>query len=248
MSPRRPAAGGQDGSGYASSEALAGLAREVEGVRRQLDTVADVPARVDALTDAVAQLSDAVAAIAAVPGRPGPTPAPSWLAAPHDADALGPVLAQLCEWLRGVFLRYPDGATVLPECWLWHPDVVEELLWLMHAWLAAYQGKGASVQAAGDWHDRQRPGVVRRLRATVGSCSVEKHQARPGRQAPASTAPAVPGVDACSSIARWWATARDAPAPEPAPRDHRDAGRLGLRDVLDAPASPRRGSPHGGHR
>ena len=70
-----------------------------------------------------------------------------------------------------MFLRYPDGVAVLPECWLWHPDVVEELLWLMHAWRAAYEGRGASVQLAGDWHDRQRPGVVRRVRTAVGSCS-----------------------------------------------------------------------------
>lgn len=216
MSPRRSAGSGSDASGYASSEALAGLAREVEGVRRELEAVADVPARVQSLTDAVAQLSDAVAVIAAVPARPGPTPAPSWLAAPDDVEAVGRVLAELCEWLRRVFLRYPDGATVLPACWMWHPDVVEELLWLMHAWLAAYQGKGATVQAAGDWHDRQRPGVVRRLRLSVGSCSVENHQARPGRPAPPTAVP-VPGLDARASIARWWATARNHPAPEPAP-------------------------------
>ena len=67
-----------------------------------------------------------------------------------------------------VYLRYPDGADHLPECWAWHPDVVEELLWLMHAWAAAYQGPQAWVALVGDWHDRQRPGVVRRIKTTAG--------------------------------------------------------------------------------
>ena len=96
------------------------------------------------------------------------------------------VLGELCAWLHAIFLRYPDGAVALPVCWLYHPDVIEELLWLMHAWCAAYQGKGASVQLAGDWHDRQRPGVVRRIKSGAGSCSIERHQTRPdcGVQSP----------------------------------------------------------------
>jgi hypothetical protein len=90
------------------------------------------------------------------------------------------MLGELAGWLHAVFLRYPDGVAVLPECWLWHPDVVEELLWLMCAWRAAYEGRGASVQLAGDWHDRQRPGVIRRVKTAAGSCSPERHQSRPG--------------------------------------------------------------------
>ncbi len=162
----------------------------------------------------MAQLADAVAA---APARPGPTPAPSWLTAPTDADATISLLEGLCSWLRAVFLRYPDGVAALPECWLWHPDVVEELLWLMHTWLAAYQGKTASVQLAGDWHDRQRPGVIRRLRTAAGSCSKERHQTRPGWADGPRPAAEVPGTDALASIAGWWAIARDRAAPEPVP-------------------------------
>jgi hypothetical protein len=209
---RRPPGQSEEGE-FARADALAGLAREVDGLRRGLDPLAGVPTRVDDLARTVTKLADA---LSAAPPRPGPTPAPSWFTASDDAEAASVLLEGLCEWLRRVFLRYPDGAALLPECWLWHPDVVEELLWLQHAWLAAYEAKGAAVQLAGDWHDRQRPGVVRRLRAAVGSCSKERHQTRAGWGDGPQGAAAVPGVDAVSTIAGWWSTSRDDPAPEPA--------------------------------
>jgi len=204
------AAGGPE---FARADALAGLAREVEGLRRTLDPLRDLGGRVEDLAGLVGQLTDTVTALSA---RPGPTPAPSWLMLPTDPATVQRVLAELCAWLHAIFLRYPDGATALPECWMSHPDVVEELLWLMHAWCTAYQGKTASVTLAGDWHDRQRPGVARRIRASAGSCSVEKHLTRPDWDQHPTGAVGVPGVDAVGSIAGWWAERRDDPAPEPA--------------------------------
>jgi hypothetical protein len=112
-----------------------------------------------------------------------------------------------------VYLRYPDAAQGLPDCWLWHPDVVEELLWLMHAWLAAYRDDKATVSLAGDWHDRYRPGVVRRITTTTGRCSLENHQPRDGQPPPG--APVVPVAGAAEQIATWWATTRTDPPPEP---------------------------------
>ena len=47
--------------------------------------------------------------------------------------------ATLAGWVAGIYLRYLDAAQSLPECWLWHPEVVEELLWLHTAWLHAYR-------------------------------------------------------------------------------------------------------------
>jgi hypothetical protein len=233
MTRRPPGQPGSDGSGegeFARVEALAGLAREVDGLRRGLEALVGTPTRVDDLARTVAQLADAVAA---VPARPGPTVAPSWLAAPTDSEALAALLDGLCRWLHAVFLRYPDGAAVLPECWLWHPDVVEELLWLSHAWRAAYEGRGASVQLAGDWHDRQRPGVVRRLRTAIGSCSQERHQTRPGWNSIPLGATPVPGGDAAASIAWWWAAARDDAPPEPAPDDPRRRHGSGISAAVD---------------
>ena len=190
---------------------VAGLARELDGLRRTLDPLEGVPGRVDELAGLVAQLADAVTALTA---RKGPTPCPSWLTHPTSPAATAATLAELGEWLRVVYLRYPDAASGLPECWLWHPDVVEELLWLEHAWLSAYQGRTAAVGLAADWHDRQRPGVVRRIRQTAGSCSRERHQTRPGWNPP-SGAPTVPGADALAVIADWWGSDREHPAPEP---------------------------------
>ncbi|MCW2899256.1 MAG: hypothetical protein JWO67_1521 [Streptosporangiaceae bacterium] len=197
---------------FARADAVAGLAREVDELRRAVDPLRDVGGRVDDLGQLVGQLTDAVAALSK---RPSAATAPSWLLLPTDPVAVERTLGELCAWLHAVFLRYPDGAAALPECWLRHPEVVEELLWLMHAWCCAYQGKAASVQLAGDWHDRQRPGVVRRIRVNAGSCSVERHQTRPDwDQYPSGAAP-VPGLDAVGAIARWWAAGRDDPAPEP---------------------------------
>lgn len=224
MSTRRPPGdpGRASGEG-AGAETVAGLARELDGLRRELDPLAGVPSRVDDLARAVAQLADAVAAMSGAAAPSAPTPPPSWLVCPTDREVTRRLLDDLTVWLHTVFLRYPDGAGSLPECWLWHPDIVEELLWLMHAWIAAYQGRGASVQNVGDWHDRQRPGVVRRIRAQHASCSRESHQQRPGWTTVPTGATPVPGRDAVDSIAAWWATDRDQPAPEPATDHSRDS-------------------------
>ncbi len=199
---------------FARADAVAALAREIDGLRRTLDPLREVGARVDDLALLIGQLGDKVGALSQ---RPAPAPAPSWLLLPADPAAVEQVLGELCAWLHAVFLRYPDGVTALPECWLRHPDVVEELLWLMHAWCAAYQGKTASVQGAGDWHDRQRPGVVRRLKLSAGSCSIERHQTREDWDQHPTGAVAVPGTEATAAIAEWWASHRDDPAPEPPP-------------------------------
>jgi len=202
--------------GGSSNDDLPGLVREVDVLRRRVDTVAEttagLPDRVEQLADLIAKLGDALAAATA---RRRAEPAPSWLLAPGDPDELRVLLDELTAWLAAVFLRYPDGEQALPECWLWHPEVVEELLWLMHAWCAAYQGGNASVTAAGDWHDRQRPGVVGRLRKAVGSCSVERHQKRQGWPDPPCGPVRVPGIDAVGTVADWWAERRDGVPPEP---------------------------------
>jgi hypothetical protein len=163
----------------------------------------------------LAQVTDVVSALSA---RPAATPAPSWLMLPTEQPTARRLLGELTAWLHAIFLRYPDGITALSECWLYHADVVEELLWLMHAWCAAYQGPVASVALAGEWHERFRPGVVRRIGKSVGTCSIEKHQTRPGWDQRPTGAAAVPGMEVLEVVARWWVDARDDPAPEPPPR------------------------------
>lgn len=210
--PPDPSTNGQ--SGYASAEAAAGLAREVEELRRTFAPLVGLPGRVDDLARVVAELVETVTALSARPTR---APAPSWLMLPADDGAVGQVLGELCAWLHAVYLRYPDAAVGLTECWLYHPDVVEELVWLMHAWCVAYQGAGASVALAADWHDRQRPGVVRRITAQSRACSWDKHRTRPDWNQSVTGAMPVPGVEDVEPIAAWWAGRRDDPAPEPDP-------------------------------
>lgn len=213
------ASSGVGAGGFARAEAVAGLARELHDLGRAVEQLQVMPAQVDALTDRadevgrlVGELSEAVQALTR---RPKAVPAPSWLLLPDDPQIVERVLGELCSWLHAIFLRYPDGAAALPPCWMRHADVIEELLWLMHAWCAAYQGKAASIQLAGDWHDRQRPGVVRRIQRSAGSCSIEKHLTRPDWDQYPTGAPAVPGIDEVAEMARWWGTHRDDPAPEP---------------------------------
>jgi hypothetical protein len=196
------------GSGYASAGAVAGLAREIDALRRDLGELLTLPARLDELAGLVTQLAEATPAAPA-----GVVGGPSWLDLPTDLDTALAVLAELIKWLEVVYLRYPDAAAGLPDCWLWHPDIVEELLCLMHAWLAAYRDDTAPVSLAGDWHDRYRPGVVRRITTTAGRCSLENHQPRDSHPLPGG--PVVPVAGAAEQIATWWATHRSDPAPEP---------------------------------
>ena len=197
---------------------VAGLAREVEALRRRLDQLQGLPHRVEQLADLLARQAETVAAADASPATPA---SPSWLDLPAEpgraaessaaARAAEDLLATLAGWVGGVYLRYPDAAQTLPECWLWHPEVVEELLWLHTAWLAAHR-PGAASTAVGDWHDRQRPGVARRIRDYAGLCSLEQHQPGADRHTPA---PDAPFTEAVPAIASWWATRRPDPAPAP---------------------------------
>ncbi|MQA12834.1 MAG: hypothetical protein GEV09_01325 [Pseudonocardiaceae bacterium] len=210
---------------YASAASVAGLAQEVEALRRAVDPLRGLPDRVDELARLLARVADELADHTA---HSGPVAAPSWLMLPDDPATASRVLAELTGWMSRVYLRYGDAAAALPECWLWHPDVVEELLWLMHAWCAAYQGPAASVALAGDWHDRYRPGVVRRIKTGAGTCSLDAHPPRDGR---GPGAPEAPLSEAVAAIASWWGARRDQPAPEPTDAHHTAARRLDPRGI-----------------
>jgi len=203
----------------ANSEAmtLAGLAREVEKLYRDMRELRELSRRVDDLAASLAQMAETVITAR----RPdADTPTPCWLdhdtdpgrdaatsRAAHDAERL---LGTLGPWVGAVYLRYSDAVSAFPDCWMWHPDVVEELLWLHRAWLSAYDPE-APVTAVGDWHDRQRPGVVRRVAGYASACSLGAHRPGGDRHTP------IPRTvtDASAMIAGWWSTGRDQPAPEP---------------------------------
>jgi hypothetical protein len=206
---------GAEGEECAGLVSVTALARTVQALERRVADLAPVAKRVDELGGMLTRLAQQVTA---TKGNGGPSMvAPSWLdlgrePSPSDARAdAEDILAMLTGWVAGIYLRYSDAR--LPGCWLWHPDVVEELLWLHAAWIAAYD-PDAPVAAVGDWHDRQRPGVAARIKSYAGMCSLESHQPGQDRHAPA---PSAPTADAGPAIAAWWATHRDQPAPAPTP-------------------------------
>jgi hypothetical protein len=207
-------AGDHPASNCPSVAAVAGLAREVEGLRRRLNELTDLPGRVAEVAELVAQLAEHAAATSSRGSRREAGGTVSWLAFPtgpdqsRDAEA---VLGRLVGWVAAVYLRYADAAAGLPDCWLWHPDVVEELLWLYHAWLIVYRPDAATA-AVGDWHDRQRPGVVHRIRDYAARCALKTHQAGGEHAAPA---PTVVMAEMVPTIAAWWTTGRQQPGPAP---------------------------------
>lgn len=217
-----------DDTTYATAAAVAGLAREVEGLRRAVEPMRGLTGQVEDLARVVAELAQRVATTV---HRARPAGAPSWLDLPADIDAAQSLLADLVEWMAEVYLRYGDAVKSFPDCWLWHPEVVEELLWLMCAWTAAYRDETATVALAGDWHDRYRPGVVRRIKQVVGTCSLENHVPRGGR--PGGARPVVPLAEAMAPISAWWSAHRHDTPPQPS------------EDQLRAPSTR---LPRGGNR
>ena len=71
----------------------------------------------------------------------------------------------------------------------------------------------ASIRGVGDWHDRLRPGVARRIPGYTKACSLESHL--PERAAGAT---AVPMADATDPIVTWWVNRRTDPGPAPTDR------------------------------
>lgn len=147
----------------------------------------------------------------------GPPAVRSWLLA-GDPELATTDLAELIEWLDRVYLRYPDVA--LTACWLWHPHVIEELWWLRRAHADAYHPEDGSWLRVGDWHDRQRPAVVRRVRDAIGKCDLSLHAAgKPHAQAPL----VAPLAAHAARVAVAWTTGGTRPAPTPGQLDEATA-------------------------
>jgi len=181
---------------------MVALGRQVERSTRRVDNVEvlvrQLAADVTALTQVVSDPDEPDEDAAADAVR-------SWLLT-DDAEQARADLTDLTEWLNRVYLRYPQG--VLPSCWLWHPAVVEELWWLRNAHQAAYDGAWRDVA---DWHDRMRPGVIKRLSAAVGDCELARHAASGDRAQALSVV--VPLAGAADQIAQTWTTSTNTPPP-----------------------------------
>src|SRR5690349_8848477 len=105
MSPNRPPNPG--GSEPADASTVAGIARELDELRRSIDSLLGVDERVDDLAGIVTELAGKLAALTA---RKGPTPCPSWLYAPGDPRVVVGLLDGLRAWMEAIYLRYSDAA------------------------------------------------------------------------------------------------------------------------------------------
>jgi hypothetical protein len=209
---------GQVGVAAVAGQVLS-LGREVESLRRIVDThrgrfhgvddqLGQIESRVGSLAATLAGVADQLAELAT--GSDGLARHMSWFEM-DDRELAYARLRDLMTWLDRVYLQFPDA--VLPTCWLWHPSLVEELLWLRRSWLEAFTGRSAAIFRVADWHDRQRPGVVARIRAlNSGVCSLDQHE----RGAEQDRRPAtVPIAGAADGMAAWWTADREDAPPYP---------------------------------
>jgi len=157
-------------------------------------------------TEVVNKLAAELAALARHLGPGNPHVPRSWLLGDDPDLAVGDI-EDLARWLGLVYLRYPG--TRLQSCWAWHPDVVEEFLALRGAHREAYEPRKGSWTRAAEWHDRLLPGVVCRVEASLGLCSLTEHL--PAGQHHAG--PDVPLADHTAAIARHYAQMHQPPTP-----------------------------------
>lgn len=216
-----PAGGELAGHVRALARVLDRTGRKVTSLETHVRQLATDVARLASLT-ATSATSGAPAAEAAGPAdgeEGGPAAVRSWLLAVDPEQAVAD-LAELIEWCERVFLRYPDA--MLGPCWLWHPHVIEELCWLRGAHADAYDPKNGSWMRVGDWHERQRPGVARRVTTVLAKCDLTLHA--PGQ--PHGQPPAVAPLGGhAGQVAHYW-TAGYGARPEPSPAQYAEANAI----------------------
>lgn len=199
------------------------LGRTVERTARRVGDLDALLGRLAADVMALAAIRTPASASSGDGEEDGPE-VRSWLLAAGpdgDPEQARTDLADLVEWLGKVFLRYPGAA--LSSCWLWHPAVVEELWWLRGAHADAYDPKAGSWLRVGDWHDRQLPGVLRRLTAAVGGCELALHVDGAEQARPPAVVPLAGYADALADS--WISTGTSHAPPPPNPTQLDEAQR-----------------------
>lgn len=200
--------------------ALRALAADVEDLGRRLRQVEKTAAQAAddagqarrAVVDVANMVTSRLATTSGSPAAAGGSAGERvpWLAA-DDIDAARRDVADLIGWLRDVYLHYDDAT--LPDCWLWHPGIVAELMALRDVWAAAHYGDQASPQRVMDWHDGYRPRTVRRVRELLTGCSLDRHAPGGDREYRPTR---VPGVDMSGELVAWWVqTHGSSAAPSP---------------------------------
>ena len=153
---------------FADEETLRRVAGQVAAASS--DTLRDLSDEVRALGENVQTLLDA-----SERRRNGGPAQLSWFDV--DGEQAQSLLANLNGWILGVGVHYPELRKALYDCWIYHPAVVDDLLWLYSYWLWAYRDSDAPVTRAAEWRDRWLPGVARRTEKELTNCARDH---RPG--------------------------------------------------------------------
>jgi hypothetical protein len=220
----KTAAGAKDTAETAIRKAArdVGVGDQVDTLRAQLGEVAvqlvTMSSTVNALAGVaqqVAALSQQVTELAARLGGDEEEPAPTRPALPSwfevEAEQAQQMLADLVGWVDTILVRYSVARDALMPCWMFHGEIVEDLLWLRAAWMAAHRDPSAKPHHAADFHDRWMPAVMGRLKRQLGAgmCNFNNHRDGPGEyrlrdeQHPEVRVPAT-DPQIVDGYARWW--------------------------------------------
>ena len=165
---------GRDGS-----PSTAALAVRVDGLRRELESLAT---KVDVLTVAqqahttvlndVAHLRSQVEQILVLLAEQDARSPAAWFWLTMTEQERIEKHGELLDWVESVLRRqYPDYlADRIRPCWPNHPEARWELACLYQLWSLAYLVKRPAPRDAADWHDRWSPGVIRRLSEVMRRC------------------------------------------------------------------------------
>lgn len=169
---------GQQGDGFALQ--ILALAGDIKDLRTQLGDLAGIGAELTALADAVTIVEQKVAALA---DGEKEQPVRMWDWTTMNMEQAGVAWDTLTHWVDLVLVRQYNvvgakgGDDKIPACWYRHPGAVAELAWLCQEWLRIYRSSKGTPGAAGEWHDRWLPGVIRRLLVSLRECGgFEGHQ------------------------------------------------------------------------
>lgn len=182
------------------------IGRELDRISRRVQALGEAKGWDDesrGLWRALRHLDDGLTALLAPATKEGSS---AWLLqVGEEPEKLAERLAGLVEWLDKVFVRYPGSE--LSNCWLWHPWIVEELLWL-RAYHAQAYGPQGNPTAQGMWHDQSLPRLLERIRKHP--CDLSKHV--PAGQA-AKDPVAAPLAGHINAVAAAWTTTGLPPEP-----------------------------------
>ena len=203
-----------------------GLGEQVDGLRTQLGEVAvqliSVASAVNGMAGLAAQvkeLSDQVTALAERLGAEEEPPKPAGPALPSWFEVHGEqarvMLSDLVEWVDTILIHHFAARDALPECWMYHGEQVENLLWLRAGWYFVHRSPDAKPWHGYDWHDRWMPAVMARIKRTLGAsgCRFDnhredstEHKVRQERNPHERIPETDPGV--IDTYARWWVQTR----------------------------------------